>query len=172
MFASRTGTRPEIDQPGDDRGSAVIGRACLPARVVCLPCGVVLRPLDRAADRAAVHPVEKSQELLRDVTAIVEQQVVFEAADLARAAGLRLTAFGRVPRAAQSRQHLIEGRDADAGEAVETGAAAQPGGGEQGCQGDGSFATKESYESYCPVVWESPFSARMRQGRRRLSQQV
>ena len=80
-----------------------------------------LGALDRAADRAAVHPVEKSQELLRDVTAIVEQQdqqVVFEAADLARAAGLLLAPDSRLPRAAQSRQHLIEGRDADAGEAV------------------------------------------------------
>ena len=90
--------------------------------------------------------------------------MLFQPADLARAAGLRLAAISRLPGAAQLRQHAVEGGDADAGEAMKTGAAAQPGGGERGGHGGGSFATKESYESYRPVVGESQFSAGMREG--------
>ena len=85
--------------------------------------------------------------------------MVLRAADPPGAAGLRLAAFGRLPRAAQSRQHPIEGGDADAGEAVEAGAAAQPRGGERVRRGGGSFAAKETDESHRTVVWESPASA-------------
>src|SRR5215203_5406807 len=124
-----------------------------------------LDALDRAADHAAIDAVEEAEELLRDVAAVVEQQdqqVVLQAADPPGAAGLRLAACGRVPRAAQPRQHLIEGGDADAGEAVEAGTAAQPRGGEQVRHASSaSFAAKEADEACRTVAWESPASARM-----------
>src|SRR5215203_3826525 len=119
---------------------------------------------DRAADHAAIDAVEEAEELLRDVAAVVEQQdqqVVLQAADPPGAAGLRLAPCGRLPRAAQPRQHPIEGGDADAGEAVEAGTAAQPRGGERVRQGGGSFAAKEADEACRTVAWESPASARM-----------
>ena len=130
---------------------------------------------DRAADRAAIDPVEEAEELLRDVAAVVEQQdqqVILQAADLPGAAGLRLAAFGRVPRAAQPRQHLIEGGDADAGEAVEAGTAAQPRGGERVRQGGGPFVAKEADESYRVAVWEARVSAGLPTAGSGLPQQV
>src|ERR687884_2030312 len=126
---------------------------------------------DRAADHAAVDPAEEAEELLRDVAAVVEQQdqqVALQAADPPGAAGLRLAAFGRLPRAAQPRQHLVDGGDADAGEAGENGTAAQPPGGERVRQGGGSCAAEEADEPYRALVWESPVLSRHAQGRRGL----
>ena len=81
--------------------------------------------LDRPANRAFVHVVEKADELLGDVTPVVDQhdqQVIFQPAGLPGAAGFRFAGLDFVPRAAQLDHHLVEGGRADAGQALKAGA--------------------------------------------------
>ena len=62
--------------------------------------GQALDPLDRTADRAFVDIVEKTEELLGHVAAVVDQhdqQVVLQAADVERMAGFGFAALRGVP---------------------------------------------------------------------------
>ena len=120
---------------------------------------MLLDPLDGAANHAAIHLAEEANELLGHVAAVIQQhdqQVVFQATDFPRPAGLRLAALLGFPPSAQMLHHLLECRDADTGQAAEALAATQPRGGKQTGHRDGSFTLKEAYEPYCPVVGEPP----------------
>jgi hypothetical protein len=134
-----------------------------------------LDPSDRPADHAAIHLPEEADELLGHIAAVIQQhdqQVVLQAADLPRAAGLGLAPLGGLPRRAKLRHHPVESRHAHAGQAAKTGAAAKPRKGQTVWHCGDPFPWKESYESYRAVTGESPVSSRHRAWERQLPQQV
>ena len=105
----------------------------------------LLDALDCPADRAFVNIVEKTNEFLGDVAPVVDQhdqQVILQPAGLPRTAGFGLAGLDPGPRAAELAQHPVERGDTDPGQALETGAAPQPGGGEHGRHRRNTLAAK------------------------------
>ena len=85
----------------------------------------LLDTLDRPANRAFVHVVEEADELLGDVTPVIDehnQQVILQLAGFPGAAGFHLASLRLVPRCRQLGQHPVERGHIDAGQAREAGA--------------------------------------------------
>ena len=115
-------------------------------------------PLDRAADRALVDVVKEAQELLGDVTTIIDQhdqKVIVQTANVPGAAGFGLAELSLLPGARELFQHAVERGDADPGQADEACAGAQPGGGERTGHRVGTFMKKVLDESKRPVTCQA-----------------
>src|SRR5258708_11528856 len=121
--------------------------------------GDLFDPLDRPADRALVDVIEVAQELLGDVTTIIDQhdqKVIFQTTNVPRTAGFGLATLNFVPRLRELFQQAVERRDADPGQADEVRAGAQPGGGERTAQRADTFTRKVLYGSNQPVTCQAP----------------
>ena len=89
-----------------------------------------LQPLDGTADHTAIDTVKEADELLGDVTAIVDQQdqqVILQEAGLEGPAGFELAALHPPPRRLQTLQHLAGHRDLNAGQTAKARAGPEPG---------------------------------------------
>src|SRR5580698_1382880 len=117
--------------------------------------GELFDPLDRPTDRALVDVVEVAQELLGDVATIIDQnnhKVVFQTADIPGAAGFGLAELNLFPGAGELLQHAVERGDTNTGQADETRAGAQTGGGERTGHRADTFTKKVLDESNRPVT--------------------
>ena len=110
---------------------------------------------DRPAYRAFVEVVKEAQELLGDITTIIyqpDQQVIFQTAAVPGAARFGLLALSLFPGGLELFQQLVECADADAGQADDVRAGAQPGGGELDGHRTGTFIRRAPEEPNRPVI--------------------